>query len=240
MADKWYTSASGNWSTAANWNGGTLPTAADDVYADGKAVVIDQNVTVLSIRTTQRSGGTVGGTFTISAAGITVTCTSSGILSGTIGGGLLITATTGTTTLNSNLTGGAASGYNACLLSGATTLVISGNLLAGTNSNTHALSVTSTSTINITGNLTGGSSTGHGVSITAAATLTVTGNVTGGTIGNSNGISNTTVAATINIIGNVKVQRLNDITEHDAIAEGIEIIHYAAPTAPVYLNYLLK
>jgi hypothetical protein len=206
MADKWYTSASGNWSTAANWNGGTLPTAADDVYADGKAVVIDQNVTVLSIRTTQRSGGTVGGTFTISAAGITVTCTSSGILSGTIGGGLLITATTGTTTLNSNLTGGAASGYNACLLSGATTLVISGNLLAGTNSNTHALSVTSTSTINITGNLTGGSSTGHGVSITAAATLTVTGNVTGGTIGNSNGISNTTVAATINIIGNVTAQ----------------------------------
>jgi hypothetical protein len=228
MADKWYTAASGNWSTAANWNGGTLPTSADDVFADGKAVVIDQNVTVLSIRTTQRSGGTIGGTFTISAAGITVNCTSSGILSGTSAGALLITATTGTTTLNSNLTAGASALFHACVLSGATTLTISGNLLAANNSGI-ALLVTSTSTVNITGNITGGSSSGHavsitgiatfnvtgnitggisgshGVSITAAATLNVTGNVTGGT-SSSTGISNTSVAATINIIGNVTAQ----------------------------------
>ena len=204
MADKWYTAASGNWSTAANWNGGTLPTAADDVFADGKAVVIDQNVTVLSIRTTARSGGTTGGSFTISAAGITVNCTSSGILSGT-SIALLITATTGTTTLNSNLTSGTASVTRACTLSGATTLVINGNLLGGDNSS-HALVVTSTSTVNITGNITGGANNAHGVSITAAATLNVTGNVTGGTVTNSNGISNTTLAATINIIGNVTAQ----------------------------------
>ena len=204
MADKWYTAASGNWSTAANWNGGTLPTAADDVFADGKAVVIDQNVTVLSIRTTARSGGTTGGSFTISAAGITVNCTSSGILSGT-SIALLITATTGTTTLNSNLTSGTASVTRACTLSGATTLVINGNLLGGDNSS-HALFVTSTSTVNITGNITGGANNAHGVSITAAATLNVTGNVTGGTVTNSNGISNTTLAATINIIGNVTAQ----------------------------------
>jgi hypothetical protein len=204
MADKWYTAASGNWSTAANWNGGTLPTSSDDVFADGKAVVIDQNVTVLSIRTTQRSGGTVGGTFTISAAGITVNCTSSGIVSGTANGALLITATTGTTTLNSNLTGGTASNTRACTLSGATTLVINGNLLGVDNSGL-ALLVTSTSTLNITGNITGGISNSHGVSITAGATLNVTGNVTGGT-GSGAGIINTTVAATINITGNVTAQ----------------------------------
>ena len=205
MADKWYTAASGNWSTAANWNGGTLPTAADDVYADGKAVVIDTNVTVLSIRTTQRSGGTVGGTFTISAAGITVNCTSSGILSATSGGALLITATTGTTTLNSNLTGGATNNFIACTLSGATTLNITGNLLSGIATNTHGLSVSSTSIITITGNVTGGSSTGNAVLITSAATITVTGNLIGGT-STGTAISNTTVAATINIIGNVTSQ----------------------------------
>jgi hypothetical protein len=204
MADKWYTAASGNWSTAANWNGGTLPTSSDDVFADGKAVVIDQNVTVLSIRTTQRSGGTVGGTFTINTGGYTINCTSSGILSGTNGGALLITATTGTTTLNSNLTGGTASGTRACVLSGATTLVINGNLLGVDNSG-FALLVTSTSTVNITGNITGGISGSHGVSITAGATLNVTGNVTGGT-GTGAGINNTTVAATINITGNVTSQ----------------------------------
>jgi hypothetical protein len=203
MADKWYTAASGNWSTAANWNGGTLPTAADDVYADGKAVVIDTNVTVLSIRTTLRSGGTSGGSFTISSAGITVTCTSSGIVSGT-SIALLITATTGTTTLNSNLTGSTVTGANACTLSGATTLVIAGNLLGGTGTNAHALSVSSTSTINITGNITGVNA--QGILITAAATLNVTGNVIGGNNSATFGISNTTLAATINIIGNVTAQ----------------------------------
>ena len=178
MADK-YPTINGNWSNPLIWNGLSVPTASDDVYADGKAVVIDTSVTVLSIRTTQRSGGTVGGTFTISAAGITVTCTSSGILTGTSGGGLLITATTGTTTLNSNLTGGASVGFNGCTLSGATTLNITGNLLAGTGTNTHALTVTSASTINITGNVTGGTSTGVGINnTTVAATINITGNVT--------------------------------------------------------------
>jgi hypothetical protein len=55
----------GNWSATSTWNGGTLPAADDDVYADGRTVTIDQDVTVLSIRTTQRSGGTAGGGFLI-------------------------------------------------------------------------------------------------------------------------------------------------------------------------------
>jgi hypothetical protein len=202
MADKWYTAASGNWSTAANWNGGTLPTASDDVYADGKAVVIDQNVTVLSIRTTQRTGGTSGGTFTISAAGITVNCTSSGIVSGTLNGALLITATTGTTTLNSNITGGGSSSNHGCVLSGATTLVINGNLSSLGAS--IALSITAASAVNITGNLLAFSSSSC-CSISAAATVTVIGNLTGGT-GAGAGIINTSVAATINITGNVTGQ----------------------------------
>lgn len=215
MADKWYTAASGNWSTAANWNGGTLPTAADDVYADGKAVVIDQNVTVLSIRTTQRTSGTIGGTFTISAAGITVTCTGLGIFGQTTGGSLLITATTGTTTLNSNLTGTATNNSIACTLSGATTLVINGNLTGGNANPSYALLVTSTSIINITGNITGGGigvTTASGIALQAAATLNVTGNVTGGSVTLAAGIINITSVATINIIGNVTGATANGIS----------------------------
>jgi len=224
MADKWYTAASGNWSTAANWNGGTLPTAGDDVYADGKAVVIDQNVTVLSIRTTQRSGGTVGGTFTISAAGITVTCTGLGILGQTTGGGLLITATTGTTTLNSNLSGGVGNGTIACALSGATTLFINGNLTGSSGNPSYALLVTSTSTINITGNITGGAgvtTTASAIALQAAATLNVTGNVTGGSGTGAFGIINTISVATINITGNVTGATVNGISS--AIASVVTV-----------------
>jgi hypothetical protein len=65
MPDRWAVAA-GNWSNTATWNGGTLPGSGDDVFADGRAVTIDQDITVLSIRTTQRSGGTAGGSFSTS------------------------------------------------------------------------------------------------------------------------------------------------------------------------------
>jgi hypothetical protein len=45
MAEK-YPLANGNWSNAANWNGGTKPTASDDVHANNFTVTIDENVTV--------------------------------------------------------------------------------------------------------------------------------------------------------------------------------------------------
>ena len=71
MADKWPL-ADGNWSDATNWNGGTKPVAGDDVYADGRTVTIDEDVTVATVRNEQRSGGTIGGTFVLTD-GITVT-----------------------------------------------------------------------------------------------------------------------------------------------------------------------
>jgi hypothetical protein len=181
MADKWYTAASGNWSTAANWNGGTLPIAGDDVYADGKAVTIDQTVNVGSIRTTQRAGGTLGGTFTIAAAQ-TITCTSSiGMTSGTLAGGILITATTGTVTINSNVTAPPAS--IVIDHSGACALSINGNLTGGSTTNGRALFVSASNTTQtIVGNITGGTAaTTNGVSYSGSSnTLTVTGIVTGG------------------------------------------------------------
>jgi hypothetical protein len=65
MADRWAV-ANGNWSNTATWNGGTLPGTGDDVFADGWTVTINQDVTVSSLQTTERSGGTAGGTFTTS------------------------------------------------------------------------------------------------------------------------------------------------------------------------------
>ena len=47
-----YAVATGNWSNTATWDGGTLPTAADDVFSNNFTVTIDGTFTVLSIRNT--------------------------------------------------------------------------------------------------------------------------------------------------------------------------------------------
>lgn len=89
MAERWAV-ATGNWSNTATWNGGTLPGATDDVYANGFTVTINQNVTANSLKviagTTAAAGGTFqcSGTFSIDlqslAMGAFVTGTSSQLL----------------------------------------------------------------------------------------------------------------------------------------------------------------
>jgi hypothetical protein len=62
-----YAVATGNWSNTATWNGGTLPTSADDVFTNNFVVTINQNVTVLSLNTTAATGVTNGGTFLVTS-----------------------------------------------------------------------------------------------------------------------------------------------------------------------------
>lgn len=104
MADKWPL-ANGNWSNAANWNDGTKPVSGDDVYADGRTVTIDEDIDLGagSLRTTQRAGGTISGTFVVST---TRTITVASLVTGT--GNNLITfaeATPAGSILTINYTG---------------------------------------------------------------------------------------------------------------------------------------
>jgi hypothetical protein len=200
MPDKWYTAASGNWSTAANWNGGTLPLAGDDVFADGKTITIDQNVNVGTIRNTLRSGGTTGGTFLVTSGGFTITTTSAqGFFPNAATYLLQLSHTTGTNTINGSLIC-PGTNTNGVSISGAGgTTNINGNLT--TNGASTALLVSAISTVNIVGTLQSGTSSVCG-SITGAATINITGNVTAGA-GAGAGLSNTLAAATINITGNV-------------------------------------
>jgi hypothetical protein len=103
MPDKWPL-ANGNWSNAANWNGGTKPVAGDDVYADGRTLNVDESFNVATIRNTQRSGGTLGGTFNFNTAGVTGTLTSptQAIFHGAVNM-FTITATSGIVTVSSTV-----------------------------------------------------------------------------------------------------------------------------------------
>ena len=184
MADKWPL-ANGNWSSAANWNGGTKPVAGDYVYADGKTVTIDENVTVANLFTTTRSGGTAGGGFSVSSS----------------------------VTINANVTAGSSICVTFSGTTG-TTLTINGQISGSqTSGNCSGVSVTSTGALVVTsaGNfpLGGGNTNGsHGIDNLSSGTVTVTGNPLGGTSGNSRcyGIRNAstgTVYVTGNPRGNV-------------------------------------
>ena len=72
-----YAVATGNWSNTATWDGGTLPTAADDVFSNNFTVTIDGTFTVLSIRNTLNAAAPViaaGGQFRYANNG-NLTCT---------------------------------------------------------------------------------------------------------------------------------------------------------------------
>jgi len=71
-----YAVQTGNWSDTTTWDGGTIPGAGDDVYADGFTVTIDIiEITVSSLNNGQRPGGTDGGGFNTTTNGARVyTC----------------------------------------------------------------------------------------------------------------------------------------------------------------------
>lgn len=197
MADRWAV-ATGNWSSTATWNGGTLPTAADDVYADGFTVTIDQNVTVLSIRTTQRTGGTAGGGFTLDI-GFNVTAN---VISGSTVC-LTISNASGTNIVTGNVTAGTQGGSNGAInKSGAGTLNIIGNITGGSNSLCSGLN-SSGGIVNITGNCIAGSgSQSFGARITGAISINIVGDCIGGGNSGSNGLNWQAATGSVVVTGN--------------------------------------
>lgn len=182
MATRWAV-ATGNWSNPATWDGGTLPGAADDVYADGKTVTIDQSATVLTIRTTQRAGGTVGGGFVLNA-GVTFTALhpTTGIIGYTSTSSLIYSEATGTATLVANLGN---VGFTSILVDVTSTghLNIVGNIVGGSSANGIAVVLRNLSTLTVIGSVTGGGNTNQGIGIYVqnSAIVNITGSIFGGT-----------------------------------------------------------
>jgi len=178
MPDKWPL-ANDNWSNAANWNDGTKPVPGDDVFADGRTVTIDEDVTVASIRTTQRSGGTAGGGFTLNA-GITVTAN---IIGGA--GAVLTRSVPGA---DSVIIGDVFAGPNPAsgLVNNSTAKVtIIGDVTAADSIVSAGASNSSTGQIEIIGNVFGANSTSaafpsFGVQNLSSGVIQITGNAIGG------------------------------------------------------------
>jgi len=203
MADKWAVQ-DGNWSDPATWNNGTLPGVGDDVYADGKTVTINQDINVLSIRTTQRSGGTAGGGFTINSAR-TIACTGAGVVAGST---ICLTLEAGNydTTITANVTGGNSNNAYGIYNMSTGSVTITGNVTGGSGSYyAYGIYNMSTGSVTITGNVTGGSGTNHvyGIYNMSTGSVTITGDVTGGSGENScYGIRNASTGS-VTITGNV-------------------------------------
>ena len=169
-----YAVANGNWSSAATWDGGTLPGAADDVYANNRTVTIDQDVTVVSLRNAAVGSPaiTAGGTFQAQTSGTRVV--NANVISTTNGGIVTIPAGTVNFTLNGNITAG--TNANSTFNLGSFSFVSS--------------SLSDYPTVTINGNITGGSVTNSEGVRHAGGSLYVTGTIRGGTGGNScNGIA---------------------------------------------------
>jgi hypothetical protein len=210
MPDKWPL-ANGNWSNAANWNGGTKPVAGDDVFADGRTLNVDESFDVNTLRTSNRGGGTSGGSFNFNTAGVTGTVTSILIPGAT--NMVQVTATTGTVTisLGGSVAPRTSTSLDVLILhSGNCNLNLSGtnfNGITGTStaSTTTCISKTSAGLITITGNLNGGAVSGQSSNRSLVSTngnTIVIGDVTGGANGTISRAIDQSVG-TLTITGNV-------------------------------------
>ena len=213
-----YAANTGNWSALATWDGGSLPGSGDDVYANGKTVTIDQDVTVLSVRSTAGGAAVAGGSFALNAgrtlnaeivAG-TTTCVSmsvagtssinGAVTGGSVGSAYGVNNNNGSATINvtGNVNGGTAtSGYGVYNGAGGTVNIV-GNCAAFTAVGAYNAGA---GTMNITGNCVGGGTTNvHGANNNSSGTINITGDCTGGSAASSHGANNNS-SGVVNIYG---------------------------------------
>jgi len=156
-----YRTATGNWSNAAQWNGGTLPTSADDCYCNGFTITLDQDVTVLSIQNGSLASPVIAAGGSVSITTITTSRTiTANLFCNTTTNLLNLAATTGTLNIVGNGTRGNTGNGGAVLLlnnSAGCTVNWTGNIQSGSGGGNSNGVIVSTSFGNFfhTGTLTG-------------------------------------------------------------------------------------
>jgi len=203
-----YAVATGNWSNTATWNGGTLPTSADDVFTNNFNVTIDIDITAITLRNLSNASPAIaaGGQFILSGSSGTRVITLTDVTSGVRSNGNLVTTTAirinstsgATVTINSDFNNASSQPAIFCNGNCIVNLVGSSTGVYGSffSNNTNA----NGGTLNIVGNIAGNIFTGGGSLLLGSTNYTtnITGNVTG-----SGGWCITTNSTTVNITGNV-------------------------------------
>jgi hypothetical protein len=211
-----FPTVNGNWSNPAIWSGSTLPTVNDDIFANNKTVIIDQNVNVVSIRTTASGSASQGGQFRISGS-YTITCAgpNSGIYGGTSGtpGFVVFNNVPNTVTINSNIYHGG------------------GNFAVNVN-------ITGSGNVNIVGNIDYASAgdLGNAILIQNNGTVNIVGNVLSSVGSNSSAIQITSPGSgSVNITGDLVNRSTNQqiycVTLSGAISSSLSITGNITPIA---------
>jgi hypothetical protein len=177
-----YATKNGNWSDTTVWNTGSLPTASDDVFANNFTVTINQNINVLSIRTTSDTGINAGGRFDLNS-GFNV---------------------------NADIRAGGTGSSQACLyitFNSPSTATITGNIFgsSATPSDIHAVWHVGSGAVTINGAVNSGSGTSgarrYGIYNQSIASITINGDVYANTTGNGasnfNGVVNQSTGSII-------------------------------------------
>ena len=188
-----YPLANGVWSNAANWNGGTLPIAGDDVRANGFTVTIDVDINVLQISTNALAPAAAGGGFTVSTnRNITANIIFGTTACLTCSVGVTVTIVGDITGPQSGVGGAAVSFTNA-----GSVLNITGVVYGA--SNNSGFAVLSSGTVNFVGNVFGGAvgAGASGISIGSGGNLVFTGNITAGG-GTTSAVSLNGLTSTLN------------------------------------------
>jgi len=175
MAER-YAANAGNWSNVATWDGGvSLPGAGDDVYANNKAVTIDQTVNVLSLRNTAGVTAVAGGGFTADTA---QTITADIYPGSAIP--LTVSHATGVVTLNGDVMTGSSNNISAVSHTGAGQLTVVGDVTPGTLGSSHGINSNGTGDLHITGTIRtilSASNSSWGVRISGSKTITIVGSL---------------------------------------------------------------
>lgn len=217
-----YAVANGNASDAATWDGGSLPTANDYVFANGYTVTIDNSPTWVRAATKAGFYAAAGGGFTLNDGStltadvlvgdshvVTYSGSASAAINGNVNGSETSTSLlygarnngTGTLTITGNVTAGSVNNARAVGNMSTGTTRIVGDCLGGGGSNSIASFNNAGGTLEIEGQVTGGSNSGcAGAYNNNVGHIEVTGNVTGGTV--APGVWNNSTGS-VAITGNV-------------------------------------
>lgn len=174
MPNRWPIS-SGNWSNSAIWSGSLIPTASDDVFANGQTVNIDTNITVTSLRNIATGSAIAGGRFEINS-NITA---SAGTIQGNAIEVIRYIGSTGCS-INGNIIRSLLTNFtSSVLLSGSGVVNISGSLNGQSSVNFYCINAVSNQTINFTGSITTTTTDDRNriFNITSPCILNITGNM---------------------------------------------------------------